>query len=196
MKNKWTIVFLIISIFLLTIGVGCQKKESTKEEAYEDFQKKITKMTSYTCKADVEALGNKNPQKYSFIHEYKDLEHFKVKVLEPKHLSGKTIEYKGNEIIVTNPNTNDKITIPNSGKDSQHLFIGDFVKNYMQGEDVEIELDNGDLKLTTSIPGNTKYFSKQILYVDTNKSYPIKLEILDEEGNKRYKVNYSNFEYK
>ena len=47
-----------------------------------------------------------------------------------------------------------------------------------------------------SIPGNTKYFSKQILYIDSKTNYPAKLEILDQEGNNRFIVNYSDFEYK
>lgn len=196
MKKKWTIITMTLMVIILTIGVGCQKRQSTKEDAYKNFQKKITKMSSYTCRADIEAIGNKESQKYSLIHEYTDSEHFKLKVIEPSHIKGKIIEYKGDKIIVTNPNVNDKITMDNIGKDSQHLFIGDFIKNYLQGEDVKIELRNNNLKLTTSIPGNTKYFDKQVLYVDTKKNYPIKLEILDQEGNKRFKVDYSNFEYK
>ena len=39
----------------------------------------------------------------------------------------------------------------NVGEDSQHLFIGDFIKNYMQGEDIKIDLKM-EFKLTTSIP--------------------------------------------
>ena len=49
---------------------------------------------------------------------------------------------------------------------------------------------------TASKGRNTKYFDKQILYVNSKKNYPTKLEILDQEGNRRFEVNYSNFEYK
>jgi outer membrane lipoprotein-sorting protein len=195
-RKKWAIVILSLMAVVLIIGVGCQKRQSTKEEAYKNFQKKITNMSSYKCKADIEVIGNKESQKYSLIHEYTDEDHFKLKVLQPEHIKGKTIEYKGNKIIVTNPNVNDKVVMDNVGEDSQHLFIGDFIKNYMQGEDIKIDLKNGDLKLTTSIPGNTKYFDKQILYINSKKNYPTKLEILDQEGNRRFEVNYSNFEYK
>ena len=196
MRKKWAIVILSLMAVVLIIGVGCQKRQSTKEEAYKNFQKKITKMSSYKCKADIEVIGNKESQQYSLIHEYTDEDHFKLKVLQPEHIKGKTIEYKGNKIIVTNPNVNDKVVMDNAGEDSQHLFIGDFIKNYMQGEDIKIDLKNGSLKLTTSIPGNTKYFDKQILYINSKKNYPTKIEILDQEGNRRFEVNYSNFEYK
>lgn len=196
MRKTWAIVILSLMVVVLIIGVGCQKRQSTKEEAYKNFQKKITNISSYKCKADIEVIGNKESQKYSLIHEYTDENHFKLKVLQPEHIKGKTIEYKGNKIIVTNPNVNDKVVMDNVGEDSQHLFIGDFIKNYMQGEDIKIDLKNGSLKLTTSIPGNTKYFYKQILYINSKKNYPTKLEILDQEGNRRFEVNYSNFEYK
>ena len=195
MKRKWTL-FLILLISFTTIFIGCEKRKSTKEEVYKNFQNNISKMKYYKCKADIEVIGNKKSHKYSFLHEYNGSGKFKLVVLEPEHLKGKTIEYKQDKIIVVNPQVKDKLILPNVGKDSQHLFVGDFVDNYLQGEDVEIGMKNGYLMLTVSIPGNTKYFNKQILYIDSKENYPAKLEILDQEGNKRFLVNYSNFEYK
>lgn len=195
MRYKWTVIIAIILV-LTSVVIGCEKHKTTKEEEYKEFQDEISKMEYYKCRADVEVLGNKSSQKYSLVHEYKGADNFKLEVIEPKHLKGKTIEYKQDKIIVTNPDIKDKLIIPNVGEDSQHLFIGDFIKNYLQGEDVEIEMKDGYLILTVSIPGNTKYFSKQILYIDSKKNYPAKLEIVDQEGNNRFIVNYSNFEYK
>ena len=56
---------------VLIIGVGCQKRQSTKEEAYKNFQKKITNMSSYKCKADIEVIGNKESQN---IHLYMNIQ--------------------------------------------------------------------------------------------------------------------------
>ena len=42
MRKKWAIVILSLMAVVLIIGVGCQKRQSTKEEAYKNFQKKIT----------------------------------------------------------------------------------------------------------------------------------------------------------
>ncbi|MCG4722917.1 hypothetical protein L0M81_13365, partial [Alistipes putredinis] len=81
-------------------------------------------------------IGNKKSHKYSFLHEYNGPGNFKLVALQPDHLKGKTIEYKQDKIIVTNPEVEDKLILPNVGKDSQHLFVGDFVENYLQGEDV------------------------------------------------------------
>ncbi|AUN12970.1 germination lipoprotein GerS [Paraclostridium sordellii] len=195
MRYKWTIVIVLMIVLTSTI-IGCEKKKLTKEEAYKNFQEKISKMEYYKCRADIEVLGNKSSQKYSLMHEYKGSGNFKLQVIEPKHLKGKTIEYKKDKIIVTNPEIKDKLIIPNVGKDSQHLFIGDFIENYLQGEELKIDMKDGYLILMVSIPGNTKYFSKQILYIDSKTNYPAKLEILDQEGNNRFIVNYSDFEYK
>ncbi|GAA0700632.1 germination lipoprotein GerS [Paraclostridium ghonii] len=195
MKRKWTL-FLVIIISFMTIFIGCEKSKSTKEEVYKNFQNDISKMKYYKCKADIEVIGNKKSHKYSFLHEYNGSGNFKLVALEPDHLKGKTIEYKKDKIIVTNPEIEDKLILPNVGKDSQHLFIGDFVENYLQGEDVEIDMKGRYLKLTVCIPGNTKYFNKQILYIDSKDNYPAKLEILDQEGNTRFIVNYSDFKYK
>lgn len=194
MKYKWTAIICII--VTLMIGIGCQKSKSTKEEIYKDFQNYISKIKSYKCKADIEVLGNKKSQKYSLIHEYKGSGNYKLEMIEPKHLKGKTIEYKEEKIVVINPDIKDKFILPNVGEDSQHLFIGDFIKNYLQGEEMEIEMKGEYLALTVPIPGNTKYFNKQILYIDTKEKNPAKLEILDQEGNNRFIVNYSDFEYR
>ena len=39
MKKRATIAVIFITIFAIVIG--CQRRESTKEEVYKDFQKKI-----------------------------------------------------------------------------------------------------------------------------------------------------------
>lgn len=195
MRYKWTVIISILIVFMLVV-IGCEKGKSTKEEIYKDFQNEISKMKYYKCRADIEVIGNKNPQKYSLIHEYNGPGRFKLEVIEPKHLKGKTIEYKDDKIIVTNPTIKDELIIPNVGKDNQHLFIGDFIKNYLQGEDIEVDMKDGYLVLTVPIPGNSKYFNKQMLFIDAKENYPAKLEILDQEGNNRILVNYSNFEYK
>ena len=69
MKKKWAIILVVITL-MIGIGIGCQRRQSTKEEVYQDFQKKISTMSSYTCRAEVVAIGNKSEHKYEFIHTY------------------------------------------------------------------------------------------------------------------------------
>ena len=97
--KKWTIIVAIfISIFAITIG--CQRRASTKEEIYKEFQKKIVTMSSYKCIAEVEAIGNKSSHNYVFVHSYNKPDYYKLEVVEPKHLKGKTMEYKDDKVII------------------------------------------------------------------------------------------------
>ena len=191
--KKWTIIVAIfISIFAITIG--CQRRESTKEEIYKEFQKKIVTMSSYKCIAEVEAIGNKSSHNYVFVHSYNKPDYYKLEVVEPKHLKGKTMEYKDDKVIITNPDIKDKIELPNVEDNKQYIFIGDFIKNYLQNEDINIKLSNDSLILETTIPGDNKYFYKQILYINKDTKNPEKMEILNSEGNKSFVVNYKEFE--
>ena len=195
MKNKWcTLLIIIISIFTLC-NVGCGRKEYTKEEVYEDFQKQISKITSYTCTAKVEAIGNKENTTYIFKHTYTKPDYYKLEVKSPKNLQGKTIEYKGDKVLVSNSNINDTIELPNINNDIHYLFIGDFIKNYTHNESVVLEATENELKIEIEIPGDNKYFNKQILYVNNKTKSPDKMEILDNEGEPIFIVTYEDFKY-
>ncbi|WP_353654879.1 germination lipoprotein GerS [Clostridium sp. CCUG 7971] len=193
--KKWA-VLIIITVGILGIVIGCQKKESTKEELYEEFQKKILTMSSYKCTADVEVIGNKSAHNYVFIHNYNKPDNYKLEVVSPKHLKGKTIEYNKDKILVKNPEINDTVELPNAGTNDQYMFIGDFIKNYLQNEEVTIKLSKGSLNLETLIPGDNQYFSKQVLYINSKTKLPEKMEILDDKDDIRFTVTYKDFEYK
>ena len=59
-----------------------------------------------------------------------------------------------------------------------------------------MNLSDSELVLETNIPGDSEYFSKQILYINKENKTPNKMEILDKEGNIRFTVKYDNFKYK
>lgn len=193
--KKWS-VLMIVTIGIVVIAIGCQKREATKEELYEEFQKKILNISSYKCTAEIEVEGNKSAHNYVFIHNYNKPDNYKLEVVSPKHLEGKTMEYRKDKIIVKNPDINDTIELPNTGKNDQYMFIGDFIKNYLQNEEVTIKLSKDSLYLETLIPGDNQYFSKQALYINSKTKLPEKMEILDDKNNTRFTITYKDFEYK
>lgn len=193
--KKWATI-AVIFITLCAIVIGCQKRASTKEEVYTEFQKKLVTMSSYKCIAEVEATGNKSSHNYVFIHNYSKPNYYKLEVLEPENLKGKTMEYKDDKIIITNPDIDDKIELPNTQDNKQYAFIGDFIKNYLQNEEVDIKLSGDNLILQTIIPGDNEVFNKQILYVNKETKNPEKMEILNNEGKISFTVKYKEFECK
>ena len=195
MKNKWSILLSSFITMIFVFTVGCTNKEYTAEELYEDFKDQISKVSSYTCIAKVEAIGNKENTTYIFKHTYKKPDYYKLEVKSPKNLKGKTIEYKNNKIIINNPNINDTVEFKNINNDARYLFIGDFINNYRKDENTKLELTENELKIEVKIPGNNKYFNKQILYVNNKTKTPDKMEIVDNEENPRFIVTYEGFKY-
>lgn len=195
MKNKWSILLASFITMIFVFTVGCTNKEYTADELYEDFKDRISKVSSYTCIAKVEAIGNKENTTYIFKHTYKKPDYYKLEVKSPKNLKGKTIEYKNNKIIINNPKINDTVEFKNINNDARYLFIGDFINNYRNDENTKLELTENELKIEVKIPGNNKYFNKQILYVNNNTKTPDKMEIVDNEENPRFIVTYEGFKY-
>ena len=195
MKNKWSILLASFITMIFVFTVGCTNKEYTSDELYEDFKDQISKVSSYTCIAKVEAIGNKENTTYIFKHTYKKPDYYKLEVKSPKNLKGKTIEYKNNKIIINNPKINDTVEFKNINNDSRYLFIGDFINNYRNDENTKLELTENELKIEVKIPGNNKYFNKQILYVNNNTKTPDKMEIVDNKENPRFIVTYEGFKY-
>ena len=194
--KKWAILTIMVIISVLLIIVGCESKESTKEEVYEKFHKKIMDMSSYSCEAKVEAIGNKSMGEYIFKQTYKKPNTYKLEIISPEQLKGKSIEYTSENILIENKRINDIVKLPNIHPNDQYLFIGDFISNYINNEDIEINKSSENLLLKTSIPGDSEYFTKEILYVDLKTKNPTKLEIIDKEENVRFRVTYKNFEIK
>ena len=194
MRNKW--MTLIIIIGLSVSFVGCQTGESTKEDVYEKFKEQVSRIDSYTCTAEVEVLGNKGKSNYTLKHYYKNPDNYKLEIISPENLKGKTMEYKGDKVLVKNPDIDDVIELPNDSKNQQYLFIGDFIKNYLQNDEILMNLSDSELVLEANIPVDSEYFSKQILYINKENKTPNKMEILDKEGNIRFTVKYDNFKYK
>ena len=195
MKNKWFILLASFITMIFVFTVGCTNKEYTSDELYEDFKDQISKVSSYTCIAKVEAIGNKENTTYIFKHTYKKPDYYKLEVKSPKNLKGKTIEYKNNKIIINNPKINDTVEFKNINNDACYLFIGDFINNYRNDENTKLELTENELKIEVKIPGNNKYFNKQILYVNNNTKTPDKMEIVDNKENPRFIVTYEDFKY-
>ena len=195
MKNKWSILLASFITMIFVFTVGCTNKEYTADELYEDFKDQISKVSSYTCIAKVEAIGNKENTTYIFKHTYKKPDYYKLEVKSPKNLKGKTIEYKNNKIIINNPKINDTVEFKNINNDARYLFIGDFINNYRNDENTKLELTENELKIEVKIPGNNKYFNKQILYVNNKTKTPYKMEIVDNKENPRFIVTYEDFKY-
>lgn len=195
---KRKIIILLTVFILITINlIGCKSlSKQTKEEIYEDFQNKITSMTSYTCKANITIINNKTQNKYTINHTYKKPSYYKLEVIKPENLNGKVMEYYKDKIIIKNKQLDDVVEFPNIGNNKLYLFVGDFVKDFSKNNSISIKDSDKELILEKDISQESNYLNKQILYIDKNTKNPVKMEILNNEGEKKFIVDYDDFQMK
>ena len=93
MKNKWSILLSSFITMIFVFTVGCTNKEYTADELYEDFKDQISKVSSYTCIAKVEAIGNKETLesalriKYGIAWEIEKYYNYKVDIKSDDNIS-------------------------------------------------------------------------------------------------------------
>lgn len=190
--KKWILCILVIILASISF-TGC--RESTDEEVYYKFQKKMNKLDSYSCIATISVCGNKSIKEYKASHYFKKPNYYKLQTLYPSNIEGKITIYDDDKIIIKNPKYKDELKFTHIGIENRYLFVGDFLKNIFENEDLTISSDKYFLILETNIPGSSFYFNKQKIYIDKKTLKPNKLEIMDINLKKRFVVNYKEFKY-
>ncbi|SHJ86099.1 germination lipoprotein GerS [Tepidibacter formicigenes] len=190
--KKW-ILYALLSFVLVFSLTGC--RESTNEEVYYKFHKKIANLKSYSCIAYINVSGNKSAKEYIVKHYYKTPDYYKLETLSPSNLKGKTTIYDKDKIIIKKPKYKDEFKITYKGIENRYLFVGDFIQNIFENENLNISGDRYFLILETDIPGSSFYFNKEKVYIDKKTLKPNKLEIMDSNGKKRFTVTYKEFRY-
>ncbi|WP_053955314.1 LolA family protein [Inediibacterium massiliense] len=185
-------------ILIVCLLGGCSPK--TKEDLLYDVQKKLNQINSYTCKAEIEIHGNKDMQKYIVKQWFQKPNKYKLETIYPDTLKGKVTLFDGKRAWVYHPLIEQTFILDDFSKsDEQNMFLGYFIKNYLESENVQIDKKRKEHKdylvITTEIPGNYAYFHKQILWINIEKKEPFLLEVYDSSDHIRMRVKYDGFEY-
>ncbi len=195
--RRWRIsfiVFLVISIGLA--GCSATKHKSTMEQ----IQAQLNKIENYRCMASVIFISNKGRNEYLTKQYYKKTGEYRLEMLEPDTIKGIVTIFDGKTVMQMNPRVEGKMIYPVEGsKDRDEIFLGAFLKNYMQSEEVSIAVVHTDegksTVLEAVIPGNHPYLSTEKLWLDNKTLKPTQLVIYDSQGNERMIVKYKEFEY-
>lgn len=196
MKKFFIILSTLIYIFLLC---SCNKVTDNLS-TMEKIQKQLNEMTSYSCTATLKRISNKGENTYEIKQYYKSSGEYRLEMISPETVSGNFTVFDGKSIGQFNPRVSGKI-IKNVAENKQRneLFLGNFVKNYMQSENVSILTANMDLGkctvLEAVIPGNNKYTATEKLWIDEETLLPVQFVIYDVDGKERYIINYKDFEF-
>lgn len=166
----------------------------------ERIQKQLNEMESYRCTAQLTRISNKGENVYDIKQYYKSSGEYRLEMTGPEGVAGNYTVYNGETVCQYNPRVSGRVIkdVPASQMRNE-LFLGQFVKNYMNSEEVAVETAAVNLNrctvLEAVIPGGFQYTATEKLWVDEETILPVKLVIYDNEGGERYILEYKDFEF-
>lgn len=198
MKKIASILLLSILTFCL-----CSCNKISKDEGLSDTEKiqnQLLNMQNYACVATVEHISDKSTKTYEMKQFCKKTGEYRLEMLSPESVEGIITTYDGNTVTQYNPRVESKFTKniePSIYVDE--MFLGAFIKNYLQSEQTSIETAKFDASkctvLEAVIPGEHKYLCTEKLWVENENLIPKQLIIYDKQGEERIKVIYKEFKF-
>ena len=157
-------------------------------------------MEGYTCLATLTRTSNKGEQIYETKQDFKSSGEYRLELLSPDSVKGNYTVYDGKTVCQYNPRLQDKIVrdVPASQQRNE-LFLGQFMKNYMQSEGVSVETaaldENHCTILEAVIPGNDPAMATEKLWIDNQTLTPVRFVIYDADGTERWRLDYTSFTF-
>ncbi len=175
---------------------GCQGAASST-----DPQKQLLEMKGYEAEAVVTRKTDHGENSYTTM-QYFDMEDgkYRLEMVEPEEVKGNFTVYDGEKVYQFNPRTGTDMAVEVTPDQARNeLFLGQFVKNYLQSEGVSMAnatVGQRDcIVLEAVIPGDFAYTATEKLWLDTETGLPVKLVIYDNQGQERYVTEYEAFQY-
>lgn len=188
---------IITTVIFLLIFSGCAGE---KLSDYDKLQKKLMEMNGYTCEAQVKYISNKGENNYQTKHWALSDGRYRIETTAPDEIKGGVILYDGKMIWQYNPQIESKVSLNTPDKPERtQINIFTFLNNMVKSQDVGVESATLDESLYTvfeaKIPGSSKFFSTEKLWVENKSMLPVRLEIYDVDEETRVEVSFKNFEY-
>ncbi len=189
-------IILIMLVFALLIG--CSPKSD--EGLFYEVQKKINSMDSYSCEVEIIIQGNESKQEYRVKQWFQKPNRYKLEVIFPDSLRGKTVISDGLRAWIVHPQIEQEwVTRDFQNSEEQNLFLGYFVKNCLGSESVTFYQEERNKKrylvLEAEIPGNHMYYHKEKLWMDLETQKPSLLQVFDAQDMLKMEVKYDEFQY-
>ena len=157
---------------------GC--KGRTPEDTFIAAQKAIISLESYSATLTYRVMDEEETREYRFNQWVSMPNSFKIKLIAPENLAGKTIVSDGREILIEHSKVEDSIKFNVKSLEQQRpLFIGDFLNSYLLSEEVgkriHMEEDIEYVILTCPAMDNKALGDSQELWIRVPKMIPVKL---------------------
>nr|WP_294680965.1 hypothetical protein [uncultured Anaerotignum sp.] len=188
------------SLFLscaLLLGGCCHEKGLSEMEK---IQAQLTEMEGYACTATLIRQTENGEKSYETKQYYKSTGEYRLELTAPAAVAGNYTVFDGERICQYNPRVNNSIIkdVPAS-QHRNELFLGQFIKNYLQSEGVGVETASFDsskcIVLEAILPGNDDGLATEKLWVDRKSLLPVRFVIYNTDGEARYQMEYHDFTF-
>ena len=192
-KTKIFIILILIILIILTlfflIYYKTGKNGNNINKSTEDIVRNILNISSYEAEMEVFVESNKITNRYKIQQLYTKPNIIKQIVKEPSNIENLTITYDGKNMKIENTRLGlSKIYNEYEYISQNILWLSSFIDNYNKNSKVieteeDIQIENNSIFINYNI--------KQVLYINKKTSLPIKLEIYDNNKNKKIYIKYN-----
>lgn len=194
--KRLLVIYILIAIISLVLQ-GCVGSEG---DDYSKVHKMLAELETYTTTAEIIVRGNKMVGSYMVKQYFKYPDRYRLEVISPEDKKGKVTLYDGSKVWIHNPQIDQTYVMENFKEvEETGMFPGHFAKNLFSSEEAEyIIKEEGNTKyvvIKVEMPGGNNYRKYQILYIDRESLIPVKMEVLDGQGNVTVTVYYRDFKY-
>lgn len=194
--KKLLIAFIQIAVLMLFVQ-GCSKQVGNE---YAKVNRMLADMDTYTTRAEIIVKGTKNVESYVVKQYFKYPDRYRIEVISPPDKQGKITIYDGVNLKIYQPSIKQLYVMENYKEvEEGSMFPGHFAKNLFSSEHAiyndEKDKDGEYISVKVAIPGGNRYRKWQILYFDKETIKPVKMEVLDSEGNIAVAIYYRDFLY-
>lgn len=186
---------LLLCCTLLFLS-GCQAANDGSKA-----QQQLLEMKGYEAEAVVTRITDHGENSYT-TKQYFEMENgkYRLEMVEPEEVKGNFTVYDGEKVYQFNPRTGTDMAVEVTPDQARNeLFLGQFVKNYLQSEGVSMASatvgESDCIVLEAVIPGDFTYTATEKLWLDKETGLPVKMVIYDTQGQERYITEYESFTY-
>jgi outer membrane lipoprotein-sorting protein len=189
---------LVLGLVLSIIGIGgCREK--TQEEIFIAAQNALNNLKSYSATLTYIVVEDGEEREYQLKQWVSRPNRFKIQLIAPDNLVGKSIISDGNEILIEHTKMEDSIRLKVESLEQQRpLFIGDFLSSFWLSEEVhkEIRIEEGIEYVILTCPYTEAGISEgsQELWLRSPRIVPTRMVTYDDSGNISSKIFFQEFD--
>ena len=139
MAGKKRLFAAVAALMLALCGCSGEQKLSDMQRV----QKTLTEMETYACEGQLTRISNKGEKNYGIRQYYKNTGQYRLEMTSPDQVAGNYIVCDGEKIYQYTSQGGVLKDVPEQAQRNE-LFLGAFIKNYMQSEHVSVAVGNFD----------------------------------------------------